>query len=233
MTEIIDSRVVETQVVDIEVERRKMEAEFQGRFEVWKAKDLAQLKIDQQEEIQDAIKKLYTKWESEQKPPTEEDLRKLLSQEYAEITVKLHLYQSNQVEEFTIRELPQSIERKFYKQFAQRIKDKGPELSAFVQKNMDQSFEKTLEGFLNTFDGAFDIMTDAMLLVLNPFGKREDITREWVANNISSNRMYSIILGQIEVNRLRDFFLRLFQSGTKAGTMMNPLNFQQLQALAR
>jgi hypothetical protein len=222
-------------VLDVEVDTR-LRAEYEAKLEVWKAKELADLREEQDKRIQDEVSKLFLKWQEEQKPLSLDDIKKLLDQEYLEIPIKIPLPDDAgevQNQTFVIRELPQSVERKFYKQFRTRVKEVGPELAAMVQKNMDTPFEKQIEGFLNTFDGAFDVLADGVVLILNPFGKKAEVTTEWVQNNISSNRQYSIILAQIEVNRLRDFFSRLFQSGQKAGTMMTPLNFQQLQRLVR
>jgi hypothetical protein len=215
---------------------QKIKLEYEEKFEIWKAKDLAALREENDKKVQEQVKKLFDTWQKEQKPPSLEDIKVLLDQEYGEVPIQIPIYDDNDektIQKFVIRELPQSIERKFYKQFKSRVKDKGPEISAFTQRNMDQPFEKQLDSFLETFDGAFDILADAVVLILNPRGKKPQITQEWVADNIASNRMYSIIMAQVEVNRLRDFFSRVFQSGQKASTMMTPLNFQQLQALVR
>lgn len=216
--------------------RTKIEAEFKGRFEVWQAKELAQLKIDSQALITEQVQALYKKWLDEQKPPSIDDIKLMLEQEYLDVTIKVPLYDDNDVRTertFVLRELPQSIERIFYKKCAARLKEMGPQLNAFVQKNMDQDFEKTLNSFIDTFDSGFDIMADAVVLILNPFGKKADITPDWVSKNISSNRMFTIVRAQLEVNRLRDFFSQLFQSGQKAQMMLNPLDSQQLRELVR
>jgi hypothetical protein len=233
MSEEVKDAVQEPQVSELE---QKLRTEYEGKFEVWKAKELATLREEDDKKIQDEVKKLFDKWQRDQKPPSLEEIKTLLEQEYAEVTIKIPVYNDEDEKEeqlFVIRELPQSIEQKFYKQFKDRVKQKGPELAAFTQRNIDQSFEKQLSAFLETFDGAFDVLADAVLLILNPKGKKTHVDVKWVQENISSNRMYSIILAQVEVNRLRDFFSRVFQSGQKASTMMMPLNFQQLQALAR
>lgn len=228
---------VEEQVNELEVIRQEVRKEFEEKLEIWKGKELADLKAQQDKEIQEQVATLFKKWLDEQKPPSLEDVKVLLEQEYAEIPIKLGVGEnedgSTKFQTFMIRELPQAVERKFYRQFKDRIKEKGPLLSAYIQKNMDQPFEKQMEGFLETFDGAFDVLADAVVLILNPFGKKADITTEWVQTTISSNRQYSIILAQIEVNRLRDFFSRLFRSGQKAGAMFTPLDTRQLRQLAR
>lgn len=226
----------EVETNDREKITAEVKLEFESKLEAWKAKELADLRAQEDRKIQEEVKKLFEKWQSDQKPPSLEEIKVLLEQEYTEVTIQIPVYDDNderKMEKFVIRELPQSIERRFYKQFKERVKEKGPELTAFAQRNIDVPFEKQLTSFLETFDGAFDILSDAVVLILNPRGKRAGINSEWVCSNIASNRMYSIILAQVEVNRLRDFFSRVFQSGQKASTLMMPLNYQQLQALAR
>lgn len=213
----------------------------EARFEAWKAKELANLEETQRDVIAKELQKLQAKIQEEQKPLTKEAIQQLVDQEYAEIAIKLPVTKddgSSDYQNFVIRELPQSVERKFYRQFKDRVKDKGSELAAFAQKSQEESFEKTIVSFLETFDGAFDILTDAVALILNPFGKIKDlngvlIDSSWVANNVSSNRCYSIILAQVEVNKLRDFFSRIFASGQRAQTILMPPNLQSLRQLAR
>jgi hypothetical protein len=217
--------------------RAEIKAEYEQRYEIWKTKDLAALREEQDGKIQEEVQKLFKKWEAEQKPPSLEEIKTLLDQEYTEVQIKIPVPEAEDGQpkemSFTIRELPQSVERKFYKQFKENVIKKGPEIAAFAQRNMDQPFEKQVTAFLETFDGAFDILAEAVTLIINPFGKKTGITKEWVADHISSNRQYSIILAQVEVNRLRDFFSRIFASGQRAGTMLTPLNYQTLRQLAR
>jgi hypothetical protein len=226
--------VAEQPVPKTEAEIR---AEYESLFEVWKAKELANLTEKQQITIKEEVQKLFAKWQEEQKPPTMEEIQRTLDQEYASIKVELFVKVANedtpQKREFTLRELPQAVERKFYRQFVQRMKDKAPQLQALAQRNMDQPFEKVLGDFMDTIDGAFDVMAEAVAIVLDPYNEDKEITAAWVAGNISSNRQYSIIQAQMEVNKLRDFFSRVFQSGNKVGTMTKPLNFQSLLELAR
>lgn len=221
--------------------RAEISKEYKDRFEAWKAKELADLEDTQRKTIQEELQKLHKKIQEEQKPLSREAIQQLVDQEYAEISITLPVLKdedgSTVTETFVLRELPQAIERKFYRQFKDRVKDKGSQLAAFAQKSQEESFEKTIVNFLETFDGAFDILSDAVSLILNPTGKRKDcngvlINSEWVANNISSNRSYSIILAQVEVNKLRDFFSRVFASGQKAQTILMPPNLQSLRQLA-
>lgn len=222
--------------------RAEVKADYEGRLAAWKAKELADLEDEQRNVIAEELQKLQQKIQEEQKPLTKEAIQQLVDQEYAEIAIKLPVTReddgSTQYQTFVVRELPQAIERKFYRQFKDRVKDKGNQLGAFAQKSQEEPFEKTIISFLETFDGAFDILTDAVSIILNPFGKTKDVNgkvidSEWVSLNVSSNRCYSIILAQVEVNKLRDFFSRVFASGQKAQTILMPPNLQSLRQLVR
>lgn len=229
--------MTEPQVVEtVEQIEARCNAAAEVKLEIWKTKELASIQEKNNAVIEQEIQKLYKKIQDEQKPLDKTQIQTLVDQEYAEIKVKLFVENAEGVEMeqiFVLRELPQSVERKFYRQFKERLRDKSSEIAAFAQKAGEQSFEKNIVSFLDSFDGGFDILADAAVLILNPKGKRPEITAEWVANNISANRLYSIVMAQVEVNKLRDFFSRLFQSGLKLETLVNPPNIRQLQQLAR
>ena len=204
--------------------------EFEERFEIWKAKELANLAESQEAVIKTEVQKLVKEYQDKQKPLEIGEIQKLVEQEYAEVTLQVKVRGSANRKSFTIGELPQSVERKFYKQFVAEVKKHGTQMAAIVQANMDESFEKILENFLDGFDGAFPIMAEATAIILNPFDEDKDVTAEWVSQNISSNRQLSIIMAQVEVNRLRDFFSRVFRSGQQAGTILTNQNYRSLLA---
>ena len=106
-------------------------------------------------------------------------------------------------------------------------------LESFTQAGMDQPFEQKAKAFLELFDESFDMLADAVVMCLNPFGRKKLVDRDWVQNNIGSDRQWSIVTAQIEVNRLRDFFSKVSQSGQRTMTTMRVPNFQQLQQLVR
>lgn len=209
----------------------EIEGEYKGRFEIWKATELAELETQQDTKIQQLVNDYFEKWKEKQKPPTPEDLQKLLNQEYISFNLKLVTEDGDR--EFVIRELPQAVEKKFYRTFKTQLQKHAPELGALAQKSMDKNFEERIMAFLETFDGAFDMLAETVVLCLNPFNKEEGVGAKWVQENISSQRQWNIVRAQIEVNRLRDFFLQLSLSGQQAASLTTPLNYQQLQQLAR
>lgn len=227
-----------------ELEQRvKLRQEFEQSFEIWKTKEFASLKADQDVIIKKGLEELYAKYKEEQKPPTPEEITELLNQDYETFPVKVQVENNKEdgpeytTELFTIRELPQSAEIRFYKLFQDKIINKAADLQAFTQEGIDMPFETKVKSILNVIGESFDIMAETALIALNPFGKRKirgiDIDREWVQNNISSNRQWSIIEAQLKVNRVKDFFSRVSASGQQTQMMMTGVNFQQLQRLAR
>jgi hypothetical protein len=211
--------------------RKELKEEYEGRFQIWQAKDLADLAEKQQVAIREEVTKLVKEYQEKQKPLTAEQIQKMLEQEYAEVPLTLFVDVDNedipQKRTFTLRELPQSVERKFYKQFIAVVKDQAPKMEAFKQKSMDQPFEKILMDFLEACDGGFELMAGAVALILNPFNKDTELTAAWVGDHISSNRQLSIVLAQAEVNKLRDFFSKVFLDGQKALMSLTPQNSQQ------
>lgn len=209
----------------------KLRLDAEQRLLIWKKTELADLQKDTDDKIRDLVAEFWEKWKAEQQPPTPVEIQQMLSQEYVEF--QLPLMVGTEKRTFTIRELPQKIERRFYRQFKDQIKEYGPKIAAFTQANMGASFDNQVVAFMDTFDNAFDIIADGVVLVLNPFEKDKEITREWVQENISSSRMWNILQAQIKVNRLRDFFSQLYQAGQSAEMMTTPLSFQGLRERVR
>lgn len=205
--------------------------EFEEKFEIWKTKELAELEEQNDEKIRGLVKEYMDKVDAERKPLDADAIQKLLSQDYVTFPVKVQSRDGKVVKEFVIAELPQEIEEKFYKFFKTQLLTRASDVAAFAQKTLDLPFEKRMTAFFNTVDGGFDILSNATSLVLNPFGEDQDITPEWCKKNLTSVRQWNIVRAQIEVNKLRDFFSQLFESGTKIQTLTTPLNTQSLQDL--
>jgi hypothetical protein len=213
---------------------KEIENDFQHRLEIWKNKEFANFRDGQDAQVKRLVFEYMENEKKARQPLTPEEIQKLLDQDYLTFTIKLRMGSGdNNVKECTIRELPSEIEHKFYRVFKERVKDKMSDLAALALETMDQGMEKRLQAFFNTFDGAFDVLADATVLVLNPFGDDSEITLTWVKKNLSMIRQWNICQAQIEVNRLRDFFSKAFLAGTQVGTMATGLDSQQLQVLLR
>jgi hypothetical protein len=210
----------------------KVRLDYEQRFIIWKKTELAEIQKDADDKIRDMVSQFWEKWKAEQEPLTPDKIQLLLNQEYGSFPIKMFCIKEGKEREFIIRELPQKVERKFYRQFQRRVKEYGPMLNAFVQANMGQPFEKQIEAFMEAFDNAFDVLAETVAICIDPF-EEEGIDMEWIQNNISSQRQFSIIRAQMEVNRLRDFFSQLYQAGQKMESLMTPLSYQGLQERLR
>jgi hypothetical protein len=218
--------------------RMTLRKEYESLFQMWKDNELTALESKQQEIITKGLREYFDKWKEEQKPPEPADIQKLLDQEYETFTIPVDVVEAGNEEEgevvkrltFTIRELPQSIEKKFYRQFKTKLVGKLQLLEAFTQSGIDKPFEDKAKAFLELFDESFDLLAETVVLCLNPFGRRKGIDMMWVQNNIGSDRQWTIIEAQMKVNRLRDFFSKVSTSGQDMMTMRRP-NFQALQQL--
>jgi hypothetical protein len=221
--------------------RLSLRQEYENLLQVWKNTEFVALEKSQDEIIAKGLKKYFEDWKAEQTPPKPEDIQQLLDQEYETFTIPIDVlkYTANDgggetesVEHisFTVRELPQSVEKKFYRQFKDKLLGKLQMLEAFTQAGMDKSFEDKAKAFLGLFDESFDMLAEAVVLVINPFDRRKEINTKWVQDNISSDRQWRIIEAQMKVNRLRDFFSKVSTSGQNMRMMTSP-NFRTLQGL--
>lgn len=218
----------ETVTISKEDFEQKVEEKYKGLLEVWKRDELVALEQRTEGLIADEVKKRFDEWQKAQKPPSPEDLQKLLDQNYLEFKVKLHTGDGER--EFTIVELPQVVEQKFYRLFKNKLLQKASVIASIAQANMDEPMEKKFRFALDAIDESFDILAEACVLVLNPFGKTDGVTAEWIKSNLSSNRVWNIVFAQIEANRLRDFFSQISQAGNSMTNMIpgqNQVNFRR------
>lgn len=216
--------------------RLAMRKEYEDLFKYWKTTELVELDKKNEAIIDEGLQKYFEQQRDQLKPPTHDEIQELLSQEYETFPVKVNYAPKSGDRKdklFTLRELPQEIEEKFYNQFKKTILAKSQELAAFAQEGMDKSFEEQARSFLELFGESFGMIAEAVTLCLNPYNEDEEVDVKWVQRNISSNRQWSIIEAQMKVNRLKDFFLRVSQSGQQTQTMMTGQRFQQLRQLVR
>lgn len=201
------------------------DATVQERIEVYLTAELTrqmdtfrqELGVRNSKLIEQEIAKIKKAFE----PPKPEDIQRLLEQEYVTFTVKVPWPGEDAPREFTIRELPQSVEKKFYKQLKEKLLPRAQDLAALSFKLLDGKAEDKIKSLLDAFDQTFDILADTIVLILDPRGKNDQVTREWVQEHISSGRQWHIIEAQAEANRLRDFFSSLSLTiGGSAKTMM-------------
>src|SRR6266446_5287436 len=118
----------------------RLRKEYETLFELWKQGELAELEKQNEQTIQEGLVKLFEKYKEEQKPITDDELQKLLDQEYKTFKIKVEYVDGDddKSEMCIIRELPQSSEKKFFKQFKDTILAKASELEALTQASVDQ-----------------------------------------------------------------------------------------------
>jgi uncharacterized membrane protein YheB (UPF0754 family) len=182
---------------------------IQARFEATLAREMNAYRVELASANTKMIQEELERIRKDYGPPKPEEIQKLLDQEYLTFVVKLPWPGQTTKREFTIQELPQSIEKQFYKQIKDQILPRAKEFAAISFNLLEGKLEDKISSALEAFDPSFDILADGVVLVLNPRGEEKDITRDWVQNNISSGRMWNILEAQIMVNRMRDFFSRL------------------------
>lgn len=188
--------MAETVVKSEEKIREEVRAELQVEFDVEFDKQTKALR----EENEKTIRLALEEFRKEQEPPTPEQISQLLSEEYLEFKIKL----PGREEDFTIRELSISVEKKFYKLVKDKLLPKITDLNLITVEGEDLIARAT--ALFNVIDPTMDLLADAAAICLNPTGKEDGIKADWVKDNVSSYRVWNILVAQMEANRLRDFF---------------------------
>jgi hypothetical protein len=200
--------------------RVQLRTEYEQLFSLWKLGELEDLKKNNDKTINENLQKIHQDYLDGLKPPTHEEIEKLLNQEYEEFNIPIRLSDGSKTKAFVIRELPQESEIKFFKIVKDRIIKRAQDLGAFYQESIDVPFETKAKAFMSLFDESFDLIAEAVTICLNPFDEDKEVTRQWVQHNIGSDRQWRIVEAQMKVSRLKDFFSKVSQSGQQIPTMM-------------
>jgi|SRR5581483_6576971 len=142
----------------------------------------------------DKIRKAHT-------PPSDADLQKLLSQEYAEFTVEVRVAEGSRT--FTIRELPMSIETKIIQVIRRTLVERLQSIST-IEWDPGANMLERLQKVLDVVPGALSTLAECVALCLDPFGEHS-VSAAWVADNIGATRMLNILRAQLAAGRYRDF----------------------------
>lgn len=210
--------LMEDQQAELEVRlREKLQTEYDTRLESEVLKISQRMQTENQRIVADALER----YKKEMLPPTEQDVQKLLSQEYVEFKIDIRVPVKNGPGEdsdskwtkktFTIQELPQNIEKKIYKKIKGVLVPFSTELAALTFNMLEGDAAKKIVQMMNTFEPLLDVMAGITAICLNPYGEEEEITEEWVQEHLSSTKIVTIVWAQVEANRMRDFFSLLFQ----------------------
>jgi hypothetical protein len=211
-----EAAAVEVELKDAVEQELSLEAKLRAQFEVDYQKRLEaqiveiskQMTAENQKIVQEAIER----FRKEMLPPNEQDIKKLVDQEYMEVTFEIPSGRKGKEKKtFVIRELPQSVERRMFKKVRERLVPFATEMAGLSMNLMDGDVAKKLVQVMNTFEPALDVMVSICTLCLNPFGEDEEVDEKWVADHVSSTRILKIVTAQFQCNKLRDFFSLLFQ----------------------
>jgi hypothetical protein len=157
-----------------------------------------------------------------QEPLGEEDLKKMLSQEYIEFEVKLRVPEQPQnghepekvIRKFTICEQPSAVEERFFKLLKEALVPILQEREN-MEFRMEGSLLERIQVVLETSEKALELGSGLVAVCLDPWHKEPSIDSKWVRANISLERQAGIILAQFEANKYRDFFSPGFLSFLK------------------
>lgn len=181
------------------------------------------LRIENDKMIKDAVQKFEEEERKARQPLSQAELQQLVSKEY--VTFKVEVTdEDEQKHTFTLRELPQSIEKELYSIIKDKLIELSKEGSNIDFKDGRDILEK-ITNLADMFEPVQDVLAQLCSICLNPKKKLTHVTPEWVKNNLSNYRIVHILLAQTEVNRMRDFFSTLFQ-GFQRGTTLSRVSAQ-------
>jgi hypothetical protein len=186
--------------------RMELEADYIKREKVFQD----ELTKASQEAVRIAIKN----WKEEQEPLSKNDIATLLSQDYIEFEVNFKIRDGRTVH-FNLVELPQEIEARFLKTLKKRF---VPLLKTYAQAEfkleLNSSTADKLQSLIEAIPEMLDVFADLVATCLDPFGDIKEygtINELWVKKHMATHRILAVIMGQIEVQRYRDFFLNGFR----------------------
>lgn len=194
--------------------REQLDAEYQKKLQEQVNEIAARMSEENKTMVTEAIEKI----KKDMAPPSQEDLQKLLNQEYLTFKLDIPVTNSGKTEKrtFVIRELPQAIEKRMFDTIKTTLMPFASELASLSMNLMEGDASKKIVQLINTFEPILNLMTEIAAVCLDPFGT-ENIDANWVKDHLSSNRIAQVVTVQAQCNRLRDFFALLFQGSKLAG----------------
>lgn len=202
-----ESIAVETQEQEELDLRTKLEKEYESRLQVEVNKISQQMIVENKKVVEAAIER----FRKEMAPPSEQDIQKLLEQEYVEFSFEIHTGK-DATKHFTIRELPIEVEKKILKKVKTILVPFATELTGISMNLLEGDAAKKIIQLMNTFEPLLDVAVSVCTLSLNPFGEDEEVNEDWVRAHLSSTRIVKIVSAQMEANKMRDFFSLLFRN---------------------
>jgi hypothetical protein len=150
-------------------------------------------------------------------PPSAEEIQVMLDQEYVEYTLNLRV--GGATRSFTIMELPMAAETRIVKAVRRTLAERLKEISSIDWQQGGTMLDRILKT-AEIVPGVMETLSDCVAICLDPTRQSPDeITGEWVRDNLGSYRIAAVIQAQMEVGRYRDFFYLL--SRLAPGTLPN------------
>jgi hypothetical protein len=197
--------------------RQELEGEFIKRFE----EQMTRQKEANSKAIQDALDEIKKK----ATPLTPAEIETALNQEYVQF--KMTLPVNGESRSFDLVELPIKVEKKFYKLIIEKLQPRLKELADLEGDNLlSGTIEDKAKTIIALLDPSMELLCEVTAMVLDPFGKDQSITADWVSETLPAWRIWNIVMAQININRVRDFFSVAFQSSNSA-MMISKANSQQ------
>ena len=148
--------------------------------------------------MEDEVKKLRDSI----KPPDEKQLAELLAQEYGTMDVPV-VSRKGVTKTFTLRELPQSCEKKMFDIIKVKIVPHMKELAA-AEWSASSTGAERLQKVLDIVPDGLDMLADVCAICLDPY-KEEGVDRDWVQANMGSSRIINVVDAQMTISKIRDF----------------------------
>jgi autotransporter translocation and assembly factor TamB len=212
MGEVVVDKTEENEL-DLEIGiRSKLEAEYSTRLQ----KEINDISKKMTEDNKKIVAEAIERFRKEMTPPNEQDIQKLLNQEYVEFKIDIR-YQAKGGEDkwktknFVIQEVPNKVEKRIYASIKKILVPFATEIASITMNMLEGDAAKKVVQIMNTFEPLLDTMVSIATIVLNPYDEDAEVDEDWVRENLSSTRIVKIVNAQIECNRMRDFFSLLFQ----------------------
>lgn len=192
----------------VEQVRSILKVEYDSRFQEELKATQELLKDEAKKTMTSAIQELQAKL----KPPTAEELQKVLEQEYLEF--KLKVGRGEEEKTFTIQELPQAVEKKFVKKAKSQLVTIASEIASLTLNLLEGDAARKVVAAMNSLEPLLDVVAELATIALNPYETDPDITKEWVQKNLSTSRIMAVVNAQLEANHIRDFLSLLSRSSS-------------------
>ncbi len=192
--------------------REELQKEFDERF----AKEIEDARKGLEAANTKLIQETLEKYRKKLEPPDEKEIEKLLTQEYITFKVSIPGVAGAAPREFTLYELPMEVERKLFAKVKEQLVPKLEDLAGFMGDGALEGGDllKKIKVGIETMDPTMGLLADACATCLDPYGKDSEINGAWVQKHMSSYRIWNVVIAQIQVNRLRDFFSQAFRDST-------------------